>query len=611
MADSGDAQNLCQEDLLQAHRKERKDLQGAWEPLEYHLTPEQFECCFHKLQRVPYTLNNIPFPHLREFLSSSSLKYGIGEDAILLSLLTCTAHFMGVSASRLQLTESWSEYPVLWSTVLLPQVLSCHSFASTLQTILIEVHQELSSRHPSMSPTVLDFFTEADLFPLLEAQSSPAIGVHSTFRLVRALLDEIGDVKLRKIASGEPILYVSEMRHVFLNPAQFNICSVIEPWDFHETFNDLSQSQKFNEWFWPCGLLGCSSEKYVEMCVTEDVNERSHFKELMLAVAETHLRVPIVYRLTSEARAILPHLTSTLRQLALSWNMRLPLFKTALSQILRTATILNVLDSLLRSSAISREVSVAYLWQAHEVVMHSLRMKAELLNHPIADETLRQGTNGGPYDFTSHRTSVSTPEQTVAVLRASLPHDLSVSVVQAMNREDEVNHSMMVAAPPEFVENCPPTFSILPESDEEFINQFRYKIRRLLLCGKSILTPTLISQMKYIPVADPSVPGKPRYPTHVAAMFLERVAALGFGMMIAPSDSHSKRLVFHKVEYHNLGPQQLDLLQNLRITREQYSQGCQRMRAAPYTVEVKGANVPTACVAIPLIEKQDDVIDVS
>ncbi|XP_064467402.1 deubiquitinase OTUD6B-like isoform X2 [Ornithodoros turicata] len=37
MADSGDAQNLCQEDLLQAHRKERKDLQARIQNLKHSI----------------------------------------------------------------------------------------------------------------------------------------------------------------------------------------------------------------------------------------------------------------------------------------------------------------------------------------------------------------------------------------------------------------------------------------------------------------------------------------------------------------------------------------------------------------------------------------------
>lgn len=329
------------------------------------------------------------------------------------------------------------------------------------------------------------------------------------------------------------------------------------------------------------------------------------------------------------------------------------LFKAATSQILRLAAALYVLDGCLSTTVHPQvheyEIPAAHVWEAHDIVMHSLRLKAELLECPLRDDAFRTVPSDGSVP---HRNSSSTmhgntngtsmgslissmlhiqPEQQqqqqqhqqqhiqvdqeqllMPVQQLPIPRELSVSLVQSPARENEVP-TMFNSLLHEPQESFLSLSSIIPDSEEEFMDKFRYKIRRLLICGKSLLTPTLVAQMKYVSVMDPNVPGKPRYPTQVAALFLERVAALGFGTMLTRHDSHSKKLLFRKTEYQHLGPAQLEILQNLRVTRDQYALGCQRQRATSYWESGSGTPVsfPLSPVCPPGLQVKQEVIDLN
>lgn len=609
---------------------------------QYQLNTQQFEVCFRRLQSIPFPANNIVSLHLHEFLTSCALKLGIAEDTLLLCLVTSASHLMGLSSTKIHLTSVWHENPVLWSAALVPQMYSCHNFVWTLQKLLFDLHSELTARNTAAHPVVVDEATRICLTKLLEApKGGPVIAAHSSFEHVKTVFSAVGRSKFEKLALGVPVLWCPQVSGTpVLSEVRFNVCCVTNPYAFHSFVASREyDSAEFQECMWPNILLVCGHEKSPDLAstheeATEDV-EVARLKSLLLSIAEAHC-LPVQYKLSQEARPILPQLISKFKQLALSWNCQLALFKTATSQIFRLAAALYVLDGCL-SSGINPdvkeyEIPAAYIWEAHDIVMHSLQIKAELLECPLRDDLFHCPENPGASRQSNnfgHHANGTVPNITVSSVfslapevqvdheqvpvAVPIPRELSVSLVQPSPRENE--HGGAFHPLPEPQESYFSLSSVIPDSDQEFVDKFHYKIRRLLISGKSLLTPTLVAQMKYVSVTDPNVPGKPRYPTQVAALFLERVAALGFGTMLTRHDSHSKKLLFRKTDYQQLGPAQLKLLQSLRVTREQYSQGCQRPRATPYWEA--GSAVPihlpprSQASPAPSLPVKQEVIDIN
>ncbi|KAH9362030.1 hypothetical protein HPB48_014969 [Haemaphysalis longicornis] len=605
---------------------------------QYQLSTQQFEVCFRRLQSIPFPANNIVSLHLHEFLSSCALKLGIAEDTLLLCLVTSTSHLMGLSSTKIHLTPVWQENPVLWSAVLVPQMYSCHNFVWTLQKLLFDLHSELTAKNTGARPVVVDEASRVSLTKLLETpKGGSVIAAHSSFEHVKTVFSAVGRSKFEKLALGVPVLWCSHISGApVLSEVRFNLCCVTDPNAFHSFVAAKEyDSAEFQECMWPNVLLVCAHEKSPDLATTheevEDV-ELDRLKSLLLSIAEAHC-LPIQYKLSQEARSVLPQLISKFKQLSLSWNCKLALFKTATSQIFRLAAALYVLDGCL-SSGINADVTeceipAAYIWEAHDIVMHSLRIKAELLECPLRDDLFhcpenpgasRQNNNFGHHaNGTVSNITVSSvfclaPEvqgdHEQVPVAVPIPRELSVSLVQPSPRENE--HSGAFHPLPEPQESYFSLSSVIPDSDQEFVDKFHYKIRRLLISGKSLLTPTLVAQMKYVSVTDPNVPGKPRYPTQVASLFLERVAGLGFGTMLTRHDSHSKKLLFRKTDYQQLGPAQLKLLQSLRVTREQYSHGCPRPRPTPYWEAGSGVPIHTPLAQAdpaPSLPVKQEVID--
>lgn len=520
------------------------------------------------------------------------------------------------SSTKIRLSTAWQESPVLWSCVLVPRTHSCHNFAWTLQKLLCDLHSQRPSRDIAAKPVVVDEASSTSLNGLL-TRAGAVLGAHTSFEQVKSVFTAVGKGKLERLALGVPVLWCPVTYEVpFMSEARFNLFCISDPSTFHSVLSSkLLESSDFQECMWPNVLFACAHERYHghakahEQVVDAEVDR---LKALLLSIAEAHC-LSVQYKFSEEAACVLPQLMSKFKQLALSWNCEVALFKTATSQIFRLAAALYVLDGCL-SGAIQPEkreyeIPAAHIWEAHDIVMHSLRIKAEFLDCPLQDELFhtvknpRANLQSGSFQHHANGTVANVgvspvfcvaPEVQVQSnheqlpVPVAIPRELSVSIVQPPARENEL--SGLQLSLPEPQESCISFSSVIPDSKEEFVDKFHYKIRRLLISGKSLLTPTLVAQMKYVSVTDPNVPGKPRYPTQVAALFLERVAALGFGAMLTRHDSHSKKLLFRKTEYHQLGPVQLKLLQDLRITREQYSQGSQRPRAALYWET--GAGVP-------------------
>lgn len=607
---------------------------GKWR--QYQLSTQQFEVCFRRLQSIPFPANNIVSLHLHEFLSSCALKLGIAEETLLLCLITSTSHLMGLSSTKIHLTPVWQENPVLWSAVLVPQVYSCHNFVWALQKLLFDLHSELTASNAAVRPVVVDEASRVSLTKLLETpKGGSVIAAHSSFEHVKTVFSAVGRSKFEKLALGVPVLWCSQISGApLLSEVRFNLCCVTDPNAFHNFVAAREyDSAEFQECMWPNILLVCGHEKSPDLAAAHEEAEGAELgrlKSLLRSIAEAHC-LPVQYKLSQEARSILPQLISKFKQLALGWNCKLALFKTATSQIFRLAAALYVLDGCL-SSGINPdvreyEIPAAHISEAHDIVMHSLRIKAELLECPLRDDLFHFPENHGASRQSNnfgHHANGSVPNITISSVfclapevqgeheqvpvAVPIPRELSVSLVQPLPRESE--HGGAFHPLPEPQESYFSLSSVIPDSDQEFVDKFHYKIRRLLISGKSLLTPTLVAQMKYVSVTDPNVPGKPRYPTQVAALFLERVAALGFGSMLTRHDSHSKKLLFRKTDYQQLGPAQLKLLQSLRVTREQYSHGCPRPRATPYWEAGSGVPVPhSQANPAPSLPVKQEVID--
>ncbi|XP_037528317.1 uncharacterized protein LOC119405552 isoform X1 [Rhipicephalus sanguineus] len=641
MAESGQMR-LSHDELLQAHRKERKELQGAVKCQQYHLNTQQFEVCFKRLQSIPFPANNIVSLHLHEFLANCAIKHGIAEDTLLLCLVTATSHLMGLSSStKICLSSGWQENPVLWSAVLVPREHSCHNFVWTLQKLLCDLHSELRSRDIAAKPVVVDEASCTSLTRLLTLpQVGPILGAHASFEQVKSVYSSVGKGKFERLALGVPVLWCPVTSDVpFLSEVRFNLCCITDPYTFHSVLSSkLNENLEFQECMWPNILLACGHERSLDLVTSyeqvADV-EVNRLKALLLSIAEAHC-LPVMYKLSEEARCVLPQLMSKFKQLSLSLNCRVALFKTATSQIFRLAAALYVLDGCL-SAAIQPdvreyEIPAAHVWEAHDIVMHTLRIKADLLDCPLRDElfhtvesprtshqsnSFQHCTNGTVPNISVSSVFCVAPEVQVqsnheqVPVPVPIPRELSVSIVQSPACDSELSGSHISLPEPQ--ESFISYSSIIPDSEEEFVDKFHYKIRRLLICGKTLLTPTLVAQMKYVSVTDPNVPGKPRYPTQLASLFLKRVAALGFGTMLTRHDSHSKKLLFRKTDYQQLGQAQLKLLQNLRVTREQYSQGCQRPRAAYWET---GSAAPIRLPHSPVNQSQSlpvkqEVIDIN
>ncbi|XP_077503685.1 uncharacterized protein LOC144114079 isoform X1 [Amblyomma americanum] len=641
MADGGQLR-LSHDELLQAHRKERKELQGAVRCRQYHLNFQQFEVCFKRLQSIPFPANNIVSLHLHEFLASCALKHGIAEDTLLLCLVTTTSHLMSLSSStKIRLSSAWQESPVLWSCVVVPRAHSCHNFVWTLQKLLCDLHCQRPSRDIAPKALVVDEASSTSLNGLL-TRAGAVLGAHTSFEQVKSVFSAVGKGKFEKLALGVPVLWSSVTSEVpFMSEVRFNLCCITDPSTFHSVLSSrlLESSYDFQECMWPNVLFACAHERSLDLANLHEQfvdAEVDRLKALLSSIAEAH-RLSVQYKFSEEATCVLPQLLSKFKQLALSWNCEVALFKTATSQIFRLAAALYVLDGCL-SGAIQPEkreyeIPAAHIWEAHDIVMHSLRIKAEFLDCPLQDELFhtvenpRASLQSGNFQHHANGTVANlgvspvfcvAPEMQVQSnheqlpVPVAIPRELSVSIVQPPARENELSGLQLSLSEPQ--ESYISFSSVIPDSKEEFVDKFHYKIRRLLISGKSLLTPTLVAQMKYVSVTDPNIPGKSRYPTQVAALFLERVAALGFGTMLTRHDSHSKKLLFRKTEYHQLGPAQLKLLQDLRITREQYSQGSQRPRAALYWET--GSGVPirlphSPAGPTPSLPVKQEVIDIN
>ncbi|CAN8015361.1 unnamed protein product [Ixodes persulcatus] len=596
------------DELLQAHRNERKELQGRAAP--QRPTAAQFEACFRRLQSVPFPANNIASLHLHEFLAGCAGRHGLAEDALLLSLATCAAHLMALSDSALHLSAAWRERPVLWSAVLVPRAHTCRNFAWTLQGLLCRLHGELSAPEPL--PLVVDALASHE-FPRLVKRGGPVAGMHTSLEPVRTLYSAVGSSIFSQVALGIPVLSPppADGKIQGVTDIRYNVCCVAEPASFHAAVSPrLGDGGSFEECLWPVLLLCCCRERTVDLSTLDDAAD-DKLEQLLRTIANAHRR-PVTYRLSADARSVLPQILAKFKRLASTWNCKIALFRAASSQVLRLAVALFVLDGCLsyavRSETREYEIPAAHLWEAHDVVMHSLRLKAELLERPLRDDVFGScvrsiAAHGGAQHVSISADGTNGVDLGVAqVLRlpqhdmdydrapVQLPREISVSLVRSPARDSRDNdgHDSLPA------DSLVALSSIVPESEEEFVDKFRYKIRRLLISGKALLTPTLVAQMKYVSVPDAT--GKPRYPTQAAALFLERVAALGFGTMLTRHDSHSKKLLFRKTEHPQLGPRQLQLLQGLRVTREQYTQGCQRHQAIPHWETGGGLRVHLAPV---------------
>ncbi|CAN7989100.1 unnamed protein product, partial [Ixodes hexagonus] len=585
--------------VVQAHRNERKELQGKGRPdRPLPLSPAggrvqtagQFEAHFRRLQLVPFPANNVASLHLHEFLAGCAGRHGVAEEALLLSLATCASHLMALSNSALRLSAAWREPPVLWSAALVPRAHSCRNFAWTLQGLLCGLHRELGVVGGS-GPVVVDGLPPHELSRVVR-RGGPVVGVHASMEPVWSLYSALGSGAFAQVALGVPLLSApADGTPQGVVDVRYNVCCIAEPASLHAAVSSAApEGGALGECLWPALLLCCCRERTVDLSTLDDVAD-DELQRLLRAVAGVH-RSPVSYRLSADARSVLPQLLAKFERLASTWTCRIALFRTATSQLLRLAVALFVLDGCLshtiQPETNEYEIPAAHLWEAHDIVVHSLRLKADLLERPLRDDVFGSCTLGPAAHGTQQRVSISADGTNgvdlgvARVLRlphhesdydcptVQLPRELSVSLVQSPARDAD-NHDPS--------DNLVALSSVIPDSEEEFVDKFRYKIRRLLISGKSLLTPTLVAQMKYVPVTDTT--GKPRYPTQVAALFLERVAALGFGTMLTRHDSHSRKLLFRKTEHQQLGPRQLQLLQGLRVTREQYAQGAQRHQSAP------------------------------
>ncbi|XP_023236878.1 uncharacterized protein LOC111635964 [Centruroides sculpturatus] len=380
-----------EERLMQAHKRERKELQGSdteWKILSY----QEFEKRYNKTISISFNLNEVCSTAVTQYLRTHAISLGCSEKCLLFPLLSCCAACMG-SEAIIEVTSEWKESPVLWTLVISPVTLKRVNIIEVLKHQLLEVWNELNNVSSSdtsekMIPQFMfEFFDIDGLYELLKQNKGHGFGMYTNIEILqKQVTSSIEKEILLKLNNALPWILNKKSISGIIKNTCVNVTAFSEP---DKLFTLISRDNEFAQFLQNCFIIICSEEKQFSFKHLL-LGSCKDFKKLFKDIFTLHKNSKITYKFTLEALntfyRVQKELMETIRMH--QWNIRkLQFFSSSL--LIRLACILHVLDNIVEAVIWNQSVDI-FTWNNEisvEAILHAKYLLCFiLLNHAMITE---------------------------------------------------------------------------------------------------------------------------------------------------------------------------------------------------------------------------------